>query len=199
MSQSKKTVARREILTASLCAIGGIGAGVLGAVLLGSLRPTRESLAATLERHRQVVDISALAPGEFKQIDTLAGPVLFFRRTQEQLRDLESFEGGIVDSMSVASQQPTFSKNRFRSKEPELLVVQPICTHLPFTLSYFPKGREELGADWRGGFLCPSCNSKFDLAGRVFKGMPAPTNLRAPVHRVVSKNEILIGLPNDTL
>lgn len=136
MSETENTGARRRVLAMSVCAIGGIGAGAFGAAMLGSLRPSRSSLAASLESFRQIVDVSALKPGESKQVELVGRPVTLFRRTQEQLRDLERFESDIVDPTSRESLQPDFAKNRFRSMDPELLVVQPICTHLPCTVDY---------------------------------------------------------------
>ncbi len=198
MSDEESTNARRKVLTFSACALGGVGVGALGTVLLGSLQPSHNTLASGIKSLRQVVDVSAIKPGEVKQLDVAGLPVLIMRRTQEQLRDLERNEGDILDPTSVEDRQPDFARNRFRSKDPEIFVVQPICTHLQCAVAYAPVNQPGYDSDWRGGFHCPCHAAKFDLAGRVYKRMPAPTNLLVPDYKMLSSAEVLIGHPKDT-
>lgn len=187
---------RRQLLTASTIAVGGVCAGAIGTVLLGSLRPSR----GTKEGYRRVVDFSELKPGEFMQVEPENRPLMIYRRTQEQLRALEQFEDYLADPTSQESKQPEFAKNRYRSNNPEFLVVQPICTHLGCMVNYFPAGNPDMDTPnqkWRGGFFCPCHGAKFDMAGRVFKGMPAPTNLVVPPHSFINKTEIEFDNPKD--
>lgn len=199
MSQNEFPSTRRKLLAASVCALGGVGLGAIGTVLVGSLRPSRTSLAATLEGYRQVVNVSDLKPGEFKQIEVLGLPVMLLHRTHEQLMGLEKIEDKIADPTSQVPQQPAFAQNRFRSQYPELLVVRPICTHLGCTANYFAAGDTRMWPEWSGGFYCACHSAIFDLAGRVHKGMPAPTNMLVPHHKFLTKNEVQFGHPEYSL
>ena len=117
-------------------------------------------------------------------------------RTPRQRRDcdLPGLEDGLRDPQSVDPQQPEYAQNANRSIKPEILVAVGICTHLGCSPSFVPEALPQpYDAQWKGGFFCPCHGSKFDLAGRVYKGVPAPTNLRVPPYRFVRDDLILIG------
>ena len=110
------------------------------------------------------------------------------------LGSLPSLVNMLSDPDSLESEQPAYAQNEFRSIKPEVLVTVGICTHLGCSPTYRPDaGAPDLGADWEGGFFCPCHGSKFDLAGRVYKSVPAPLNLVIPPHRYLSETELVIG------
>ena len=204
MSEDGKNATRRKVLAASVCALGGVGVGAVGAVLIGSLRPPPAELARTLAAQRRIVDVSQLKPGEFVKVEVggSQAPVMILRRSEDQLSALQRFEGNLADPTSKESRQPDFARNRFRSMDPEFLVVNLECTHLGCIVNCYPDGHpyvKHLGEDWRGGFICPCHDAKFDLAGRVYEGMPAPLNMVVPPHKFLSGTEILVGHNNDKL
>lgn len=204
MSEDRNNPTRRKVLAASVCALGGVGVGAMGTVLVRSLQPPPEAFARTLQAQRRIVNIAELKPGEFRKV--VVGEreisVMLLRRTESQLRTLERFEDDVADPTSQESQQPNFARNRFRSIDPELLVVDLQCTHLGCEVNYYaaddPVMRHR-GESWHGGFYCPCHAATFDLAGRVHKGMPAPINLVVPPHKFLSRAEVLIGRNQDEL
>jgi ubiquinol-cytochrome c reductase iron-sulfur subunit len=140
------------------------------------------------------VDISKLAPGELAVVEWRGKPVWVIRRTQEMLASLKAVTGRLSDPASGASEQPDYAKNEYRAAKPEIMVMEGVCTHLgcsPQLKSAEAKG--EMGGDWVGGFYCPCHGSKFDFAGRVFRGAPAPTNLPVPPYTYLSDSRLLIG------
>lgn len=115
---------------------------------------------------------------------------------------LERFEEDLADPTSNEYQQPTYAKNRYRSRDPELLVVDLVCTHLGCQVAYIPPGRADFnlgGNPARAGFNCPCHSAAFDLAGRVLNGMPAPVNLRVPKYKLLGSNEVQLGYDKDDL
>jgi ubiquinol-cytochrome c reductase iron-sulfur subunit len=125
-------------------------------------------------------------------------PVWIVKRTQANLDMLSKIEPVLADVASEVSDQPGYAKNSERSIKPEILVLVGICTHLGCSPTYRPDVAPiDLGSDWQGGFFCPCHGSKFDMAGRVFKGMPAPTNLPVPPYRYLSDAEIVIGVDEE--
>jgi ubiquinol-cytochrome c reductase iron-sulfur subunit len=139
-------------------------------------------------------DISKLEPGQMLRVKWRGQPVWVVRRTEQNLKDLESRVGELLDPNSTAPQQPAYCKNPHRSRKPEFLVAVGICTHLGCSPTFRPEvAPADLGAAWKGGFFCPCHGSTFDLAGRVFKGVPAPSNLVIPPHRFLSDTLILVG------
>jgi len=140
------------------------------------------------------VDISAIAPGELKVFEWRGKPVWVIRRTQEMLESIAKSTGQLTDPKSEASRQPGYAENEFRSRKPEFMVMEGVCTHLgcsPQMKRADAKG--EMGEEWVGGFYCPCHGSKFDYAGRVYRGAPAPTNLTVPPYEFVSDGTLLIG------
>lgn len=180
---------RRHFLTVATLTTGVVGAGLAAFPFLASLKPSAraQALGAPVE-----VAIGSLQPGEMVRVLWRGKLVFILRRTAvmldrlpegtEQLRDPDS---------SVATQQPAYAANATRSVRPEFLVVEGSCTHLGCApIEDFDLRPTE---NWHGGFFCPCHGSKFDLAGRVYKGVPAPTNLRIPPYRFVRDDLILIG------
>ncbi len=177
--------------------------GTLAGVALAATAVPFVSSFAPSERARAMgssveVDISGLAPGETKMVEWRGKPVWILRRTPEMLAGLATLTDKLVDPGSEREQQPAYAQNDHRSINPEYLVAVGICTHLGCSPNSVPKGSNNpsVGADWTGGFFCPCHGSTFDLAGRVFKNKPAPTNLEVPPHKYLSASKLLIGEDN---
>jgi len=171
---------------------GGVG-GVAAAVpFVATFAPSEraKSAGAPVE-----VDVSKLAPGEMMTVEWRGKPVWIIHRTQEMLDNLAKVTDKLADPQSNRPMQPAYARNEHRSIKPEYLVAIGICTHLGCSpTEKFKTGAESgIAADWQGGFLCPCHGSLFDLAGRVFKNMPAPENLEVPPHYYLSDAKILIG------
>lgn len=187
---SKVNCGRRNLVVAT-AAVGGLGA--IGALVpfVSSMLPSEraKSAGAPVE-----VDIGSLEPGSMLTVEWRGKPVWVINRNTDMLSSLDKVTPVLADPQSDASEQPDYAKNVGRSIEPEVLVVVGICTHLGCSPSEkFKPGSSDMGADWLGGFFCPCHGSKFDLAGRVFSGSPAPTNLPIPPHTYLSDTRILIG------
>jgi len=140
------------------------------------------------------VDISRMEPGELKVVEWRGKPVWVVRRTKEMVDSLKAVASRLTDPASRASAQPEYAKNDLRARKPEIMVMEGVCTHLGCSPQLKPAAaKAEMGSDWAGGFYCPCHGSKFDFAGRVFKGAPAPLNLPVPPHVYLSDSAILIG------
>jgi len=177
-----------------LLATGAMGAAAAAGVavpLVCSFAPSERAraLGASVE-----VDPATIAPGEVRIVEWRGQPVWILHRTPEMLTSL-THEDGLADPHSRVPQQPPYAANRTRSIRPELLVAVGICTHLGCSPVTIPAGstHPSVPADWRGGFFCPCHGSTFDLAGRVFKNKPAPTNLVVPPHQYLPDGRLLIG------
>ena len=181
---------RRHFLTVATVVTGVAGAGIATFPFLASLKPSAraEALGAPVE-----VAIGSMQPGEMVRVLWRGKLVFVLRRTEEMLRRLSSDLDQLRDPDSeIVEQQPAYAANNTRSVKPEFLVIVGSCTHLGCApLEDFEVRPSE---NWNGGFFCPCHGSKFDLAGRVYKGVPAPLNLRVPPHRFVRDDLILIGL-----
>lgn len=187
---NKPDRARRSLLVAT-AAIGGAASAGAAVPFVASWFPSERARAAGAPIE---VDISNLAPGELGIFEWRGKPVWVFRRTKEMLATLRKVDAKVSDPKSDVPQQPEYAKNENRSLKPEVMVVVGICTHLGCSpKEKGPDAKAELGADWEGGFYCPCHGSKFDLAGRVYKGAPAPTNLEVPPHTYLSEGRILVG------
>jgi len=180
---------RRHFLTVATAVTGLVGVGAAAVPFLSSLKPSAraQALGAPVE-----VAIGSLQPGELVRVLWRGRLVFVLRRSQEMLKSLPEHDDELRDPNSeVAEQQPGYAVNEYRSVKPEFLVIEGSCTHLGCApLQDFEVRPSE---NWGGGFFCPCHGSKFDLAGRVYKGVPAPTNLRIPPHRFVRDDLILIG------
>ncbi|HUK04037.1 MAG TPA: ubiquinol-cytochrome c reductase iron-sulfur subunit, partial [Burkholderiales bacterium] len=167
MSTSKMDPARRNLLVAS-GAVSVVAGAAVAVPFAWSWWPSERAKAAGAPVE---ADISRLAPGEMQIVEWRGKPVWILRRTKEMLDAVKAADDKVADPNSEVDKQPDYAKNEFRSVKPEILVLVGICTHLG--CSPQPKSAEakgEMGADWGGGFLCPCHGSKFDLAGRVYKG-----------------------------
>ncbi|MDR2637000.1 MAG: ubiquinol-cytochrome c reductase iron-sulfur subunit [Zoogloeaceae bacterium] len=192
MSNEKKMSCERRRLIVATAAVGGVGALAAVVPFVSSMLPSERAKAAGAPVE---ADISKLEPGQMMTVEWRGVPVWILRRTKEMLDTLSPLNGELSDPQSEKSLQPDYCKNEQRSRQPDVLVVKGVCTHLGCSpSSKFKHGSGEgMPADWKGGFLCPCHGSTFDLAGRVFKNKPAPTNLDIPPHTFISENRILIG------
>ena len=179
---------RRHFLTIAASAAGAVGAVGVAVPFLSSMKPSAraQALGAPVE-----VSVGSMEPGEMARVVWRGKVVYVLRRSQEMLDRLASNDEQLRDPGSAESEQPDYTANATRSVKPEFLVLEGVCTHLGCApLQDFEVRPSE---NWNGGFFCPCHGSKFDLAGRVFKGVPAPTNLRVPPYRFVRDDLILIG------
>lgn len=180
---------RRHFLTVATLVTGAVGAGAVAIPFISSLKPSAraQALGAPVE-----VPLGSMQPGEMVRVIWRGKLIFVLRRTREMLAGLSTILDQLRDPNSeVVEQQPDYAANDTRSLKPEFLIVEGSCTHLGCApLEDFEVRPAE---DWAGGFFCPCHGSMFDLAGRVYKGVPAPTNLRIPPHRFVRDDLILIG------
>jgi ubiquinol-cytochrome c reductase iron-sulfur subunit len=186
----KVNSARRNLVvaTSAVGAAAGLGAAVPFVV---SMWPSERARAAGAPVQ---VDLSRVAPGELAVIEWRGKPVWVLRRTPEMLASLKAAEPRLSDPASKASEQPKYAQNEYRSAKPEIMVMEGVCTHLGCSPQLkSAEARAEMGADWPGGFYCPCHGSKFDYAGRVFRGAPAPTNLRVPPYTFTTETAMVIG------
>ena len=183
---------KRKFLIAATSAGGGVAVAGVAVPLVMSMLPSARAKAAGAPVE---VDISKIEPGMLLTAEWRGKPVWVVNRTKEMLDLLGKHNDKLVDPNSEQPQQPEYCKNATRSIKPEFLVAVGICTHLGCSPTYRKEvGAEDLGADWPGGFLCPCHGSRFDLAARVFKNVPAPTNLVIPPHQYLSAGKIQIGV-----
>jgi ubiquinol-cytochrome c reductase iron-sulfur subunit len=183
---------KRKFLIAATSAVGGVAVAGVAVPLVMSMMPSARAKAAGAPVE---VDISKIEPGMLLTVEWRGKPVWIVNRTKEMLDQLPKNSALLADPNSDMPQQPTYCKNATRSIKPEFLVAVGICTHLGCSPTYRREvGAADMGADWPGGFFCPCHGSKFDLAARVFKGVPAPTNLVIPPYQYVSDAKLLIGV-----
>ena len=182
---------RRRFLIAATSIAGGIASIGVATPFVMSMMPSERAKAAGAPVE---VDISKLEPGMLLLVEWRGKVVWVLDRTPEMLANLKKLDSQMADPKSEKPQQPAYAKNDTRSIKPEFLVVEGVCTHLGCSPVYRKDiAPADLGADWLGGFFCPCHGSKFDLAGRVYKHVPAPTNLIVPPHVYLSDNLLLIG------
>jgi ubiquinol-cytochrome c reductase iron-sulfur subunit len=182
---------RRRVLVAATGVVGAVGAGYALVPFVASMNPSARARAAGAPVE---ADISKLEPGALLRVKWRGKPVWVVHRTPEMLAGLPTNDPKLVDPKSEVPQQPDYCANPTRSIKPEYLVAIGICTHLGCSPTYRPEfGPDDLGSDWKGGFFCPCHGSRFDLAARVFKNVPAPTNLVIPKHVYLNDTTILIG------
>jgi ubiquinol-cytochrome c reductase iron-sulfur subunit len=191
MSMKEVDRSKRRFLIAATTAVGGVAA--VGAVVpfVMSMLPSERAKAAGAPVE---VDISKIEPGMMLNVEWQGKPVWVVNRTKEMLDALGKHDAKLADAKSEIPQQPDYCKNATRSLKPEILVAVGICTHLGCSPTYRPEmAPADLGPDWAGGFFCPCHGSRFDMAARVFSGVPAPTNLVIPKHKYLSDSRLLIG------
>lgn len=191
MSEQIKVNKTRRNLVVATSVVGG-AAGVGAAVpFAGSMLPSERAKAAGAPVE---VDLSKIGPGELAVIEWRGKPVWVIRRTKEMLESLKAVTPRLTDPGSKSSKQPKYAENEFRSAKPEVMVMEGVCTHLGCSPQLkAADAKAEMGGDWAGGFYCPCHGSKFDYAGRVFRGAPAPTNLEVPPYTFVSDGTLVIG------
>jgi ubiquinol-cytochrome c reductase iron-sulfur subunit len=180
---------RRQFLVVATTAMAGLGLVASGIPFAAAWLPSKEAEAAGGPVE---VDISNLEPGQLLIVEWRGKPVWILRRTKQMLDRLVATESQLRDPDSLVEQQPAYAHNRHRSINPEYLVLIGICTHLGCSPLYRPD-LGGLAGEWQGGFYCPCHGSKFDLAGRVMKGVPAPINLEVPPYKFLNDKTIVIG------
>ncbi len=184
---------RRRFLTAATSVVGVAGAAGVAVPFLGSWNPSEKAKAAGAPVK---ADISKIEPGQMVVVEWRGMPVYVLNRTAEQLASLSKLDPQLKDPDSVFSVQPPYITDNARSLRPSLLVVVGLCTHLGCAPKYRPEvGAADMGGDeWLGGFFCPCHGSKFDLAGRVFSGVPASSNLEVPPYFFEGEKILVIGV-----
>ena len=186
---------RRFLLGASIV-WGGVGTVAAAAPFAMSFWPSERARAAGAPVE---VDISKLEPGQKINVEWRGKVVWVINRTKEMLASLPKLDHVVADPKSEVDQQPPYCTNEYRSRKPEIFVAVGICTHLGCSPTFRPEvAPPDLGPDWLGGFFCPCHQSKFDLAGRVYKGVPAPTNLVIPPHKFTADTRITVGEDDKT-
>lgn len=182
---------RRKLLIAGTTTVGGVGIAASGVPFVASMLPSEKakSVGAPVE-----ADIARIAPGTMTTIEWRGKPLWILARTPGMLEQLRVAEDRLLDPESKRPQQPEYCRNPHRSIKPEYFITVALCTHLGCVPTFLPQpGAGAAGPDWRGGFFCPCHGSKFDLAGRVFRAVPAPSNLVVPPHQYLSESRVLIG------
>jgi ubiquinol-cytochrome c reductase iron-sulfur subunit len=192
---SEREIRRRKILLAATAGLGGIGTVATLVPFIESMAPSEAAKAAGAPVE---ADLSRVPEGGMSTVEWRGKPIWIVHRTSAMVSSLQKVENLLVDPLSIESQQPPYTRNPTRSIKPRYFVAIGICTHLGCIPNYRPNPASagettELGQNWLGGFYCPCHGSRFDLAGRVFKNVPAPVNLEIPPHRYLSDTRLLIG------
>jgi len=191
MSTDGVNVERRRLLIGATAAVGAVGVAGAAVPFVKSWNPSAKAKAAGAP---VTADISQLEIGQRAVFEWRGKPVWVVRRTPEMLANLKKIEGDLKDPQSTEEQQPAYARNATRSIKPEFLILTGICTHLGCSPLFRPEiAPADLGDKWVGGFFCPCHGSRFDLAGRVFNGVPAPLNLVVPPHKYETDSIIVIG------
>ena len=182
---------RRRFLSIATTLTGGIGVLFASIPFISSFQPSKKAKAlATAVK----VNLSKLEPGSIVKVIWRGQPVWIVHRSKEMIENLKDSSLDLRDPESELSVQPLFAKNAYRSLKPNYFIVEGICTHLGCApIEKFAIAPADMGPDWKGGFYCPCHGSKFDLSGRVYTGVPAPSNLRVPPHRYEDENTVIIG------
>lgn len=191
MSEEKSIDRARRNLVIATSVAGGAAAVGAAVPFVMSMWPSERAKAAGAPVE---VDISRMEPGELRVVEWRGKPVWIVRRTKEMIDSLKAVEPRLTDPASKSSNQPDYAKNEFRARKPDVMVMEGVCTHLGCSPQLkTAAAKAEMGADWVGGFYCPCHGSKFDYAGRVFRGAPAPLNLAVPQYTFLSDSTIVIG------
>ena len=192
MSEHVVDTGRRKMLTVSASVVGAVGAAVAVVPFISTMSPSARALASGAPVE---VDVSKLEPGQKIQVEWRRKPVWIVRRSEKMVSLLDSTNDRVRDPNSdELAQQPEFARNQSRSLKPDVLVLVGICTHLGCSPTFRPElAPEDLGPEWAGGFYCPCHGSSFDMAGRVYKNVPANKNLEVPPYKYLSDNVIVVG------
>ncbi|QDQ26481.1 ubiquinol-cytochrome c reductase iron-sulfur subunit [Chitinimonas arctica] len=187
---------KRRFLTLATGAVGGVAVVGVATPFIASFFPSERAKAAGAPVE---VDISKLEPGQKIDVEWRGKPVWVVNRTKEMIDNMAKIEGKLVDPASAKSEQPEYANNKLRSRadHANIWIALGVCTHLGCSPSFRPDlAPADLGADWVGGFYCPCHGSKFDLAGRVYSGVPAPTNLVIPPYKYLTATTVRVGEDN---
>jgi ubiquinol-cytochrome c reductase iron-sulfur subunit len=186
-------LSRRRLLSAATGVVGAVGVGAAAWPFLATLRPSDKAkvIGAPVE-----VYIGSLGPGQLTRVQWRGQTIGIMRRTEEMIANLSSLENRLRDPQSqTTSQQPGYAQNEYRSIRPDILVLNVHCTHLGCIPRTIPEvGAQPFDEDWKGGFFCPCHRSKFDLAGRVYTGVPAVLNLLVPPYSFPDDDHVVIGV-----
>ncbi|ARR50236.1 ubiquinol-cytochrome c reductase iron-sulfur subunit [Photobacterium damselae subsp. damselae] len=194
MSNTPISSGRRRFLTVTTSVVGGLGAAAIAVPFIKSWNPSAKAKAAGAPVE---VDISKLEEGQMIRVEWRGKPVWVVRRSDAVLKQLEGHDEQLRDAASDEPQQPNYAKNAYRSVKPEIFLAVGICTHLGCSPTYLPNTFSEQVSGIASGFFCPCHGSKFDMAGRVFSGVPAPLNLVVPPHTFLDDNTILVGVDGE--
>lgn len=187
---------RRKFLTLATSVVGGVGAVIAAVPFIESWQPSERARALGAP---VVVDISKLEAGQMITATWRKQVIYIVGRSKALVEKLPANDSDLKDAQSKDSIQPDYAKNEMRSRRADVLVLIGICTHLGcLPKQFFDPGDPVLGASWPGGFRCPCHGSRFDLAGRVFNGSPAPTNLSVPPYSFKDEHTLVIGVDNTT-
>ena len=182
---------RRRFLILATSGAGGVAALGVATPFVASFFPSEKAKAAGAAVE---IDVSKIESGQMMTAEWQGKPIWVVNRTAQQLKELKALDGAVSDPKSEVEQQPENCKNETRSIKPNIFVAIGICTHLGCSPTYRPDvAPADLGSAWKGGFFCPCHGSKFDMAGRVYKGVPAPTNLVVPPYKYLSDTTVLVG------
>jgi len=196
MSDDGVNTSRRRFLIGATSVVGGVGAIGAAVPFVASWNPSAKAKAAGAPVK---ASIGKLEPGQRMTVAWRGKPVWVIRRTKEMLDNIASLTDRLRDPESVVPQQPEYIKGIYRSSRPEYAVIVGICTHLGCSPQFVPEVKpQEFDADWVGGFYCPCHGSRFDLAGRVFNGVPAPKNLEIPPYKYIDDSTVIIGVDEES-
>ncbi|NLS12314.1 ubiquinol-cytochrome c reductase iron-sulfur subunit [Vibrio sp. SM6] len=194
MSNAPLNNGRRRFLTATTAVVGGLGAAAVAVPFIKSWNPSAKAKAAGAPVE---VDVSKLEEGQMVRVEWQGKPVWVVRRANTVIDNLTVIDGQLRDPQSQMEQQPAYAQNAYRSIKPEYFIAVGFCTHLGCSPTYLPNTFSEQVQGVKSGFFCPCHGSKFDMAGRVFEGVPAPLNLVVPKHMYLSDTKILIGVDEE--
>jgi ubiquinol-cytochrome c reductase iron-sulfur subunit len=182
---------KRKFLIAATSVAGGVAAAAVAVPFISSMNPSERAKAAGAPVE---VDISKIEPGAMITVEWRGKPVWIINRNEQMIAKLSNHDDRLSDpKLEVTSQQPEYCANATRSLKSNIMVLVGICTHLGCSPSPKLQAGADMGEEWPGGFFCPCHGSKFDLAGRVFKGSPAPVNLIVPPHKYLNEKVLLVG------
>jgi ubiquinol-cytochrome c reductase iron-sulfur subunit len=192
MSSDDVNKARRRFLIATTSVVGGIGVGIAAVPFIQSWMPSAKAQAVGVPVE---VNISKLKEGQLLKVQWRGQTIGVLRRTQEMIANLPKVDAVLADPESENADQPAYIHGEQRALKPEFLIVNMHCTHLGCVPQMIPQvGPQPFDDNWYGGFYCPCHKSKFDLSGRVYKGVPAPTNLRIPPYSFLDDRTVMIGV-----
>ena len=193
MTNQEVNTGRRRFLTATTAVVGAVGAGFAAVPFIKSWSPSARARFAGAPVSQ---DLSALADGQQMVINWRGQPIFIAKRSKAMLDTMKSLDSLLADPGSAnADQQPKYAQNASRSIKPEISVLVGLCTHLGCSPEMAAEIKPQpYDPNWKGGYFCPCHKSRFDMAGRVFQGVPAPTNLVVPPHHYADDNTIVIGV-----